>query len=200
LRLNYGFAPNWEATIEGDLAHALSAAIPANRLVGTTASVKTVLREGTLQEKPGPSITTEFDALLPGIGAERGVGVSLTGIVSQQWRWATLHANAAAALTHDGHADYFLDAIFEGPHKWAVRPVSEFFYELNVGQAEIGSGLIGAIWQVKDNLAVDFAVVGARVNDHTTREIRAGGTFVFGPAKGPDLLSRLAAAVRSGGV
>jgi hypothetical protein len=34
---------------------------------------------------------------------------------------------------------------------------------------------------------------GARVNDHTTGEIRAGVTFAFGVTKGPDILSRLSA-------
>jgi hypothetical protein len=198
LRLNYGFAPGWEATIEGDLAHTLAGDLPGTSLVGNVASLKTVLREGSLQEKPGPSIATEFDVLLPGIGDEHGAGVNIIGIVSQQWSWATAHINAAAALTQEQHTDYFLDTIIEGPHDWPVRPVSEFFYELDVGQFETRSGLIGAIWQVKDNLAVDFAVRGARINDHTVGEIRAGVTFAFGVTKGPGFLSRLTAATRPG--
>jgi hypothetical protein len=36
------------------------------------------------------------------------------------------------------------------------------------------------------------AVRGARVNDHTAGEIRAGVTFAFGVTKGPDILSGLA--------
>ena len=92
----------------------------------------------------------------------------------------------------------FLDTIIEGPHDWAVRPVSEFIYENSVGQFQTRSALIGAIWQVQDNIAVDFAVRGARVNDHTQGEIRAGVTFAFGVAKGPDLLSRLFTAGQHG--
>jgi len=34
-------------------------------------------------------------------------------------------------------------------------------------------------WQVRDNLAVDFGLRGARVNDHTAGETRAGVTFAF---------------------
>lgn len=198
LRVNYGFTRDWEATIEGDLTHALSPDIPATTLVGNIASLKTVLREGSLQEKPGPSIATEFDVLLPGIRDEPGAGVGLIGIVSHQWDWVTLHFNAGAALTRDQHADYVLDTIIEGPHTWPVRPVSEFFYERNVGQFETRSALIGAIWQVKDNIAVDFAVRGACINDHTAGEIRAGITFAFGVTKGPGLLEGLAALARSG--
>ena len=188
LRVNYGFRPDWEASVEGDLTHALSPNLPATTLVGNIASLKTVLREGTLQQKPGPSIATEFDVLLPGIRDEPGAGVGLIGIVSQQWDWITLHFNAGAALTRDQHFDYVLDTIIEGPHDWPVRPVSEFFYERDVGQFETRSGLIGAIWQVKDNIAIDFAVRGARINDHITGEIRAGITFAFGVTKGPTSL------------
>jgi hypothetical protein len=194
LRVNYGFTPGWEATIEGDLAHALSTAIPATSLIGNIASLKGVLRQGSLQEKPVPSIATEFDVLLPGIHDERGTGISLIGIVSQQWSWVTVHFNAAAGLTREQHANYVLDTIVEGPHEWAVRPVCEFFYERDVGQFHTRSGLVGAIWQVKDNLAVDFAVRGARVNDHTAGEIRAGVTFAVGVMKGSGLLSVLTAA------
>jgi hypothetical protein len=85
LRLNYGFARDWEATIEGELAHTLAGDLPGTSLVGNIASLKTVLREGSLQEKPGPSIATEFDVLLPGIEDARGTGVNIIGIVSQQW-------------------------------------------------------------------------------------------------------------------
>jgi len=198
LRVNYGFIPDWEATIEGDLSHALSPDIPAASLVGNIASLKTVLREGSLQEKPGPSIATELDVLLPGVRDEPGAGVGLIGIVSQQWRWVTLHFNAEAALTRDQHADYVLDTIVEGPHDWPVRPVSEFFYELDVGEFVTRSGLIGAIWQVKDTVAVDFAVRGARTNDHTVGEIRADVTIAFGVTKGPGLLSVLTAATLVG--
>jgi len=180
LRVSYGFAPDWEVTIEGKLAHALGGVTPATSLLDNTADLKTVLREGVLQDKPGPSIGAEFSVLLPGTPNEHGTGVALDAFVSQRWGWATVHLNIAAALTREQHADYFLDTIIEGPYDWPVRPVCEFFYELDVGQFAAGSGLVGAIWQVKDNLAVDFGVRGARINDHTVSEIRAGVTFAFG--------------------
>ena len=198
VRFNYGFTPGWEAVLEGMLAHGLTADTPGTSLVENGAFLKGVLREGSLQEKPGPSIATEFGVLLPGVHNERGTGASLAGIVSQRWDWGTVHFNAAAALTREQHADYFLDTIIEGPHDWVVRPVSEFFYERNVGQFHTRSALVGAIWQVQDNIAVDFAVRGARVNDHTAGEIRAGVTFAFGVTKGPDLLSGLIATAPHG--
>jgi hypothetical protein len=51
---------------------------------------------------------------------------------------------------------------------------------------------------VQDNIAVDFGLRGAHVNDHTASEIRAGVTFAFGVTKGPDILSRLIATALHG--
>jgi len=190
-RINYGFIPGWEAALEGKVAHGLTVGIPGTGLVEGDALLKGVLREGSLQEKPGPSIATEFGVLLPGINDQHGTGAILTGIASQRWGWGTVHLNAQIALTREQHADYFFDAIVEGPHDWVVRPVSEFFYERDVGLFRTRSALVGAIWQIQDNIAVDFGLRGARVNDHTAGEIRAGVTFAFGVTKGPDILSAL---------
>jgi hypothetical protein len=191
VRINYGFTPGWEASLEGKVAHGMTAGIPGTSLVEGEALLKGVLREGSLQEKPGPSIATEFGVLSPGINDEHGTGAILNGIASQRWDWGTVHLNAQIALTREQHTDYFFDAIIEGPHNWVVRPVSEFFYERDVGLFRTHSALIGAIWQVQDNIAVDFGLRGARVNDHTAGEIRAGVTFAFGVTKGPDILSHL---------
>jgi len=196
VRINYGFIPGWEAVLEGVVGHGLSAGVPGTSLVENGAFLKSVLREGVLQEKPGPSVATEFGVLLPGIKAEHGTGASLAGIVSRRWDWGTVHFNAAAALTREQHGDLFVDTIIEGPHDWAVRPVAEIFYERDFGQFKTRSALVGAIWQVKDNIAVDFAVRAAHVNDHTAGEIRAGVTFAFGVTKGPDILSGLTATAR----
>jgi hypothetical protein len=192
-RINYGFTSNWEASIEGKLAHGLTADLPAAALVGSDVLLKGVLREGSLQEKPGPSIATEFGILLPGINDEHGTGAVLNAIASQRWDWGTVHLNAQIALTRERHADYFLDAIIEGPYDWAVRPVSEIFYERDVGLFRTRSVLIGAIWQVQDNIAVDLGLRGAHVNSVTAGEIRAGVTFAFGVTKGPEVLSRISA-------
>jgi hypothetical protein len=198
LRINFGFMPGWEAALEGKVAHCLTASIAGASLTESDALLKSVLREGSLQDKPGPSIATEFGILFPGINDEHGTGAVLIGIVSQRWDWGTVHLNAQIELTREQHADYFLDTIIEGPHDWVVRPVSEIFYERDVGLFRTRSALIGAIWQVQDNIAVDLGLRGAHVNDHTVGEIRAGVTFAFGVTKGPDILSRLAAATLHG--
>ena len=122
----------------------------------------------------------------------------MKGIISQRWDWGTLHLNAQIALTREQHADYFLDTIIEGPHDWPVRPVAEIFYESDVSLFRTGSALVGAIWQVRDNVAVDFGLRGARINGQTAGEIRAGVTFAFRVTKGPDILSGFVASALRG--
>jgi hypothetical protein len=182
VRLNYGVAKGWEAVLEGQTTHGLSAAAHRAGQVETGFFLKGVLREGILQEQPGPSIATEFGVLLPGINDQHGTGGSIAAILSQRWEPLTVHLNAAAAVTREQHGDLFLSAIFEGPHEWQVRPVAELAYDREFGRAEIKSGLVGAIWQVRDDLAVDVAVKGGRVNDHRVAEFRAGLTFSFAVA------------------
>ena len=138
-----------------------------------------MLREGSLQDKPGPSVATEAALLLPGISDEGGTGGSLTGIVSQQWPLITVHFNVAAAVTRQQHGDMFLATILEGPHDWPVRPVAEIFHERDFGKFRTTSALIGAIWQVRDNLAFDIGLRRASINQHTADELRAGLTFSF---------------------
>ena len=114
LRVNYGFASGWEASLEGDVSHGLTAGIPGASVIESEALLKGVLREGSLQEKPGPSIATEFGVLLPGINDQHGTGAVLNGIVSHRWEWGTTHFNAQIELTRQQHVDYFLDTIVEG--------------------------------------------------------------------------------------
>jgi len=62
-----------------------------------------------------------------------------------------------------------------------VRPVAEIRYEREFDFQETFSGLIGAIWKVKDDLAFDFGVREAWVNTRPETEIRAGLTFALAP-------------------
>jgi hypothetical protein len=179
--INYGFAKNWELVLEGRGEHPLTSADDtASRFVGNALFLKTVLREGVLQEKPGPSIATEFGVLMPGINDERGWGASWLGIVSQRWaQMGTIHFNVGAALTREQRADLFAGTILEGPYEWTVRPVAEFFYEREFNTTETFSMLAGAIWKVSDTLAFDIGLREARINRQPVTEIRAGLTFAI---------------------
>jgi hypothetical protein len=188
---NYGLSEGWEAVLEGLGQTPLSPSGPTN-LTAAGAFLKHVLRPGSLQNKTGPSIATEFGVLLPESAGASGVGASLAGIVSQRWDWGTIQLNAEAALTRDHHADLFLGAIIEGPSKWSVRPVAEFFVEQAFGQFNTVSALVGLIWQVRDNLSFDVGLRHALTNGHPVNEVRAGLTFGFPlrPPDGPSARSR----------
>jgi hypothetical protein len=176
--LNFGLSEGWEAVFEGQGQTSLSPSGPTS-LTAAGAFLKHVLQPGSLQDKTGPSVATEFGVLLPDSTGSSGVGASLAGIVSQRWDWGTIHLNAEAALTRDHHADLFLGAIIEGPSKWSVRPVAEFFVEQAFGQFNMVSALVGLIWQVRDSLSFDIALRHALTNGHPVNELRAGLTFGF---------------------
>lgn len=178
---NYGFAKDWEFVFQGQSQFQLGNSDQNASTNGVGAFLKHVLREGSLQDASGPSVAIEFGPLPPGVDADSGFGASFGTIVSQRWDWGTVHANVVTELTRDHRADYFLGGIIEGPSKWKVRPVAEFFYEEEVGQSRTLSGLVGAIWQVKDNLSFDVGYRHAVVNGHPVEEFRAGMTFGLSP-------------------
>jgi hypothetical protein len=176
--INYGLRQDWEAVFEGQGQTPLSPTGPTS-LTAAGAFLKHVLVPGSLQDRTGPSVATEFGVLLPDSTGDSGVGASLAGIVSQRWDWGTIHLNAQTALTRDHHGDLFLDAIVEGPSTWTVRPVAEVFYENEFGNQETFSGLVGLIYRVSDDLSFDVAVRHALTGGHPVNEIRAGVTFGF---------------------
>jgi len=176
--INYGFSENWEAVFEGQGQTPLSPAGPTN-LTGAGAFLKYVLVPGSLQDKTGPSVATEFGVLIPDSTGDSSVGASLAGIVSERWDWGTVHFNEETAVTRDHHGDVFTGVILEGPNSWSVRPVAEIFYENEFGKEETVSGLVGLIWRVRDDLSFDVGVRHVLANGHPVNEIRAGLTFGF---------------------
>jgi hypothetical protein len=176
---NYGFADRWEAVLEGQGEHPVSGPSRSSTIVGNGAFLKGVLRDGVLQDRPGPSVATEFGLLLPGFNDEPGLGASLAGIVSNRWQGLTVHLNASLSVSRAGNPDLFLGAILEGPWDWTVRPVAEVFYERQWSVSEIQSALVGAIWHSGSGPEYDAAVRTATESGRHTAEFRAGVTFGF---------------------
>lgn len=173
-RVNYGIVENWELVAEGQVdnfAHG------GSQLSEAQLDAKAVLREGSLQDKDGPSLGTEFSVLMPGIGTEDGAGFEWAGIASQRWDWGTIHFNIAGLLSRDARGGVFSGLILEGPSRWPVRPVAELTYEHVFGGDEQYGGLVGAIWQLGDHLALDLGFRHARINSRPDEQIRAGVTF-----------------------
>ena len=177
--VNWGFADRCEAVLEGRQFVQLGTASrePRLRVEDTVLSLKSVLREGSLQEKTGLSVATELGALLPTIHGDSGVGAQGAVIVSHRWSELTLHLNAAAAWTRAHRLGLFGGVIFEAHDAWAVRPVAEVFVEGERDVPTVFSGLAGAIWRVLDAVSVDAGLRLARAGAVNTTELRAGLTW-----------------------
>ena len=178
---NFGLPWKSELVLEGERQVALNPVPgePSTSLVDTGVFVKTVLREGSLQDARGPSVAAEYGLLLPEVHGQSGTGASLAGIVSQRWEAGTLHLNAALAWNREHEPDLFLGAILEGPAAWSVRPVAEVFGEQASGSPRTSSGLVGAIWRARDDLTLDFGLRYAHAGDELVREVRLGLTWTL---------------------
>ena len=182
---NFGLAGEREIVVEGKLQRLIDDKSdgPRTSLVDTGLFLKQVHRLGSLQERTGPSVATECGLLLPNIHGESGMGARCAGIVSQRWPTATVHFNAALALTRQHNPDLFLGAILEGPYSWAVRPALELFAERESGEPWTFSTLLGLIWRPKDNLSFDIGVRAARGEHKNVSEVRLGLTWGLPPRK-----------------
>jgi hypothetical protein len=141
--------------------------------------VKSVLREGVLQEQTGPSVALEIGLLLPVLPDPAGYGTSTTLIVSERWPATTIHLNAEVDVSRAHHLDVLGGAIVEGPHTWRVRPVGEAYVEHEGEGVTVLSALGGAIWQLRDDLSFDAAARAARENTLSLVELRLGLTWAF---------------------
>jgi len=178
--LNYGIVQDTELVGQAELLHTLPSDAPGSdvRLVEPELSLKHALRDGVLQGGTGPSVATEAALLAPEIRGDDGFGGRLAGILSYRWEFGAVHANTAIGTTRAHHLDLFEGVILEGPARWAVRPVTEWYFERSEPASHTLSRLIGAIWQRSDRLALD---VGLRLamGQQTDREITAGFTWSF---------------------
>jgi len=174
LIVNYGFAPDWEIVVEGRNAILGKG---GDQISDVAASLKSVIVEGSLQDRPGVSLGSEFAVLLPGVGADDGAGLQWTMLASQRQDWGAWHFNLGPMLTRDGRSGVVAGAILEGPSQWPVRPVAEIRYEKTFGGGELIAGLVGFIIPVRDGLALDIGLRHAREDGRPDEQLRAGVTF-----------------------
>jgi hypothetical protein len=178
---NFGLERERELVIEGRHQVALDPEPGEHHsaLVDNAVSIKQVLRRGVLQDEPGPSIATEYGVLLPDVHGRQGTGASVAGIVSQRGDAGTAHLNGVLSWTREHEPGLFLGVILEGSYSWPVRPVAEVFTDQARGTARVNSGLVGAIWRVRDGLSFDVGVRSAKAGDDQTHEVRLGLTWAF---------------------
>jgi hypothetical protein len=184
--LNFGVASGFEVVVDFKNFVALQpeAGRPRMQVLDTVILLKSVLRRGSLQGEPGVSIALEAGPLLPEIGGVDAFGAQANLITSYRWDALSVHLNTLAGLTREHYLDGFAGLIVEGPHAWTVRPVAEMYTEreFRSGAGTTYSVLAGAIWQVRDRVAVD-AAVRRGAQDGSATEVRFGITWGVGLLK-----------------
>jgi hypothetical protein len=179
--LNYGVVPRVELVF--DAHHAFVFGGPdveaRRRQLDSSLTAKAVVREGVLQDRPGPSVAIEAGVLLPTVPVAGGAGAAVVAIASERWPALALHIDAEGDYTRDGTFAFIGGFIVEGPDAWTVRPVGEFFLSHEASLPATVSGLAGAIWRASPHLAFDAAGRLAYEGGEREVEIRAGLTWSF---------------------
>ena len=135
----------------------------ADKLLGSSLTPKRSAREARrasqVEHRHG------FGFLLPSINDDPAnpSGVGAIAGMSQQWPWMTVHLNVAAAIAA-ADADAFVSMIVEGP---PTAPPCGVFTSRTIGHDK--SALVGAIWQVRDNIAFDVGLRAAGVATSAAR-------------------------------
>lgn len=181
LVLNYGLAPRFEAVLEGRQLRALDH-LRDSETEDVALSLKTLLREGSLQDARGVSVALESGLLLP--GSERRLGAHIASIFSWRWPTCTLHLNLGNDLLTSVHYAALGSLILEGPDRWRVRPVVELLLERDFGRPRLSSGLersvlIGAIAPLDESWSLDLALRHAVLDQRRVDEARLGFTWSF---------------------
>ena len=188
LVLNYGAGSGWEFIAE---ARRLMLMNPEGgkakpEIEDDGISVKRVLRNGVLQSATGPSVATEAEFALP-TTTERGAGVSLTLIVSQEWRALTFHVNGSIADTRAHEFGRFASVIAQWEHEgWSVKPIAELSIEREGDQTTRQSALAGILWEPRAGLTIDAGVRTGYAEEHEI-ELRSGLTWKKHVHKGPKI-------------
>lgn len=177
---NLGIEGDREIVLEGRLSTPLGNDSGSRSVFGDTAlSLKQVHRRGSLQEETGLSLASECSVLLPEVRGRSRTGFGCLGIASQRWAATAVHLNGGLFMDREHNWERLLGVIVEGPNDWAIRPVVELLAERINDGSRTNSALAGVIWQKGQNLAFDFGIRVARVDDQDVYEVRAGLTVHF---------------------
>jgi hypothetical protein len=174
--LNYGVARNLE--LVGEFRLDVS---PDVDITEPALSLKGVVKEGVLQDKPGLSVAVESSLLLPStLTGERGVGFETVGIVSGRVATVTLHVNGGGGIERAGRGFGVWGVIGELPLHPRVRLVGEVNGESIERQRPNNSGLLGVIWQpTSRNLFLDAGVRHGISSAAPDWQVTVGLTFGF---------------------
>ena len=179
--VSIGVARDWELSAYAQPSWLLSESSGSRfALLDAALQAKRMLREGSLQGLPGPSLAVEVAALLPATELRNDFGARITPVVSQSWRGFTSHVSTSLFWTrlHEPAATGSL--ILEAPEIAArIHPAIEATTGWQSGLGRSWSALAALIWNPRDDLEFDLGFRLGRALDLTGREIRAGFTWSF---------------------
>jgi len=175
--LNYGLVRNWEAVAEFGIVNS-----PGFDITDPALSLKGVLREGILQEKPGLSVAVEASLLLPSTRPDVDhFGFQGVAIVSAGLGPFIVHVNGGGGVDRvDTRPFGIWGVIGELPVVSRLRVVGEVAGEDVRGERPVHSALIGLIWQVASSVSVDAGVRLGLTEAAPDWQFTAGVTFAFG--------------------
>jgi hypothetical protein len=155
--LNYGLFPNWE--VVGEFVVEKSPGTEA-RLVDPGLFLKSVLKDGVLQNEKGVSIAVEAGPLLPStVKSQKGVGFEGLGIVSGRLARLTYHLNVGGGINRHQTDPFALwGVILEWSMTTRFRLVGEVNGESVRKTRADNSGLFGCIWQPWSPVSLDAGV------------------------------------------
>ncbi|MDQ2642344.1 MAG: hypothetical protein M3020_00910 [Myxococcota bacterium] len=181
LVFNLGFAEDFEAIVDARQWLALGSVSSGSRLreLESAATLKWLLREGSLQDEPGVSVAVEAALQAPEVRGEGGFGAKGTAALSYRWDFATLHVNQSAGRSRLGNLLLSNSLIVEGPDPWMVRPVAELTSEQELDEGASYGCLLGAIATASDTIAFDLGLRVARQDERAAFELRLGLTWGF---------------------
>ncbi len=179
--LNYGVVEDVEVVGEFGLEEQAGEKL---EVTDPEISLKTVLKDGVLQDKPGVSVAVETGLVLPSnLEGERRFGVEVVGIVSGQLSPVMCHLNVGGGVDRaESNPLVIWGLIAELPAHPRLRLVSEVNGESAEGEASQSSGLLGFIWQpLGPEVFVDLGVRKGFSHAVPDWGVTAGLTFSWSP-------------------
>lgn len=180
VKMNVGVAPRIELVAEVGVQYGDDV---TSNLVDPGVFVKTLVREGALQERAGPSVAVEVGPTFPtGDRDGDGVGFEAIGVVSAAFPPAIAHLNAGAGLTRSGSMLGLWGLIAEVPIGRGFRAAAELVGEASRGSRPEHRLLVAGIWEAAFMpLALDMGLRWGLNDAAADWQLVAGLTMDVGP-------------------
>lgn len=179
-RLIYGVLKNWELGHEFDVQVYKEGKGRDGELKNPVVYLKSVVREGILQNQQRVSFGGIFAVLLPStVEGERDVGLRGSALISGRISNWVYHLNVGGELDRkDFDPNGIWGVILEYPFRGKFRMVGEVNGIVKSHGPSDNSGLIGSIWKI-GTVDLDLGIRKGLSNTTPDWELTTGITFSF---------------------